>query len=87
MSHDNPSFESKIPSLSASKSHLSTTPSPSKSFPKTKTSNEQVSVFPARSIATKVLVVVPIGKLLPDPNPAIWETVAVPQLSEAVGTI
>ena len=57
MSHDNPSFESKIPSLSASKSHLSTTPSPSKSFPKTKTSNEQVSVFPARSIATKVLVV------------------------------
>ena len=51
------------------------------------TSKEHVSVFPARSVATKVLVVVPIGKTLPLDNPEIWEVLAVPQLSVARGTV
>jgi hypothetical protein len=37
----------------------------------TVTVNEQVLVLPAASVALKVLVVVPTGKVLPDGNPAI----------------
>lgn len=48
----------------------------------TVTVNEQVAVLPAASVALKVLVVTPTGKLAPLAKPAVWVTTGV-QLSIA----
>ena len=46
--------------------------------------NEQVSEFPAVSVATNVFVVAPTGKAEPEASPAIWVTITPGQLSVAV---
>ncbi len=49
----------------------------------TVTTNEQEVVLPDASVATKVLVVTPTGKVLPEERPAVCATVTMPQLSLA----
>ena len=49
----------------------------------TVTLNEHVLVFPAASVTTKVLVVVPMGNVLPDGSPAVCTRFSPAQLSSA----
>ncbi len=50
----------------------------------TMTSKEQDAEFPLASVMTKILVVVPMGKVAPEASPADWVTVCPGQLSEDV---
>ena len=53
----------------------------------TVTVNAQVAVLLAASVARKVLVVTPTGKLEPLANPAVWVVVAPAQLSVPTGAV
>ena len=50
------------------------------------TVNEQVAVLPLASEMRKVLVVIPIGNMVPDACPEVWVTTEPGQLSEEVTT-
>ena len=54
---------------------------------RTVTTHEQVAVLPARSVARKVKLVVPTGKVEPETGPLVWVTAGVPQLSVATGVV
>ena len=51
------------------------------------TTHEQVAVLPARSVARKVKLVAPTGKVEPLTGPLVWVTAGVPQLSVATGAV
>jgi hypothetical protein len=54
---------------------------------RTVTTHEQVAVLPARSVARKVKLVAPTGKVEPVTGPLVWVTAGVPQLSVATGVV
>ena len=54
---------------------------------KTTTLKEQLVLLPEASVARKVLVVVPTGKLAPLAKPAIWVVVGLGQLSVPRGAV
>ena len=53
----------------------------------TVTSKEQEAVLPEASVTLKVLVVVPMGKVVPLAWPAVWVVTAPEQLSVPTGTV
>jgi len=53
----------------------------------TNTVKEQTAVAPSESVTLKVLVVNPIGKVLPEGRPAICVVTAPLQLSDPVGAV
>ena len=54
---------------------------------RTVTIQEQVEVFPVKSVARKMKLVAPTGKVEPDTGPLVWVTAGVPQLSVATGVV
>ncbi len=54
---------------------------------RTVTIQEQVEVFPVKSVARKMKLVAPTGKVEPDTGPLVWVTAGVLQLSVATGVV
>ena len=52
---------------------------------RTVTTHEQVAVLPVKSVARKVKLVAPIGKVKPETGPLVWVTAGILQLSVATG--
>ena len=51
------------------------------------TSKEQLAVLPEASVTSKVLVVVPMGKVDPLARPAVWVVTGPEQLSVPTGVV